>query len=404
MPKYKTAMNEEFATIPRLKEGGTWYVYFQVWHPGKNRLMPKKITKGFKQRETTVEKRAWGKQLCKEYEAKLRTGWSPWDKKETVIYTDQISYHNQIKITGSKRRTVKNVRFYLSAYLSWKKLKRPAKKTFQSYQSKTRKFCLWLEENKYGNFDVCEISNKLVIRFFKHLIDVDKLDKRTVQKYHQNIYGFFEYLKKEKKILRNPVYDIPTAPKRKDEAARPINRHDLKLLLDTIKENDPQLFMACMFQYYLGARPGQELRLLKIKDLDFYNHKVTIIEENAKTVRRTIDMSVDLAQLCLEAQLQHFNRDYYVFGREKVPGTKPLGQNTLRNRFNKYRDQLELPSIYKFYSMKHTAAGYLLESGRTIEELRDHLGHTDITSTFHYIKKHFGNRNENIINKFPSPL
>jgi site-specific recombinase XerD len=77
--------------------------------------------------------------------------------------------------------------------------------------------------------------------------------------------------------------------------------------------------------------------------------------------------------------------------------------NTLRERFNKYRDRLNLSPSYKWYSFKHTGAGKLLESGASIAELMNQLGHTDIASTYRYIRQHFGERSEHVRNNFPNP-
>lgn len=140
-----------------------------------------------------------------------------------------------------------------------------------------------------------------------------------------------------------------------------------------------------MFQYYLALRPGQELRLLKIKDIDFYNNMVVVCDETSKTTRRTVDMSDDLVELCHQFYINTYNSEFYVFGCNRIPGLKQLGRNTLRERFNRIRDKLKLPKIYKFYSMKHTGGVKLLESGRTLEELRAHFGHTSITSTDYYV-------------------
>jgi integrase len=58
---------------------------------------------------------------------------------------------------------------------------------------------------------------------------------------------------------------------------------------------------------------------------------------------------------------------------------------------------------YKWYSFKHTGAGKLLESGASIVELMNQLGHTDIASTYRYIRRHFGERSEHVRSKFPDP-
>lgn len=144
---------------------------------------------------------------------------------------------------------------------------------------------------------------------------------------------------------------------------------------------------------------------MKIKDLDLYNNAVTINAENAKNRKKqTIDLPKQLAEICIkEYQLHTYNREYYIFSNIGMPGEKPLSKNNMRERFNRFRDALNLPSYYKYYSFKHTGAGRLLNSGASIEELKNHLRHSSIEDTHKYVKEHFGERNERVINKFPAP-
>lgn len=86
-----------------------------------------------------------------------------------------------------------------------------------------------------------------------------------------------------------------------------------------------------------------------------------------------------------------------------MPGPDPLGKNYMRLHFNKYRDMLSLSKEYKFYSMKHTGAGMLLDNGFNLKELMEHLRHQDINSTYHYIRRYKGNSSEKIRNNFPDP-
>ncbi len=397
-------MRKKLATIPVVKVcRGTWFLYFSVRDHKTGKMKPYKIYRGFTEKIDNNERERYGEELKQLYLEKLKAGWSPLDDEDNVIYSDQLQYQNFTERFKKLRSASKNTRFYLNEYIDVKSLGLKPR-SISTYKSKLRIFCNWLDFKGFEDFNVSEINNKIILEFFKFLISDRKLDKISIEKYEQILKDYFQYLKKKDKISLNPVFDIVKPPKIKDMAARPITQRDLKKLLDLIEVQDTQLFLACMFQYYLALRPGQELRFLKIKDIDLYNNKVTVTEESAKTNRRIIDMSVDLVEICHQFNLQSSNSEFYVFGRLRVPGTETLGNNTLRNRFNKYRDELNLPKTYKFYSMKHTGGGKLLESGRSLEELRSHFGHTSILSTDHYVKRHFGNRNQNIINNFPKPF
>jgi len=395
-----TLMKTKIATVPRMVETSTdWYVYFSVKHPLTGKMVPQKIYRGFKDCQTRREKLAWGEKLVREYTEKLKRGWNPVDNDDKVIYTDSLEYSEIARRFETQRKTVRNCRYYMSLFLAARENELRLK-TFQTYQSKLRIFANWLDNKGYGNYDVSALDEKIVRQFFDFLNEQDR-DKLTVLKYKQMLSTFWKHLLKLQKVVVNPVLNIVPPPKRKDEAARPINAIDLKLLLAAIEKNDPQLYLVCMFEYYSALRPGQEIRFLRVNDLDIYNNVITVTDANSKTVRRTVDMPRQLSALIVEYRINSYDREFYVFGKFGKPGPVAVGSNTFRNRFNAIRDKLGLPKTYKLYSLKHTGMGRLLEAGLTLEEIRDHAGHRSIESTEHYIKKHFGNRNRRIIDSFP---
>lgn len=395
-------MKKIIATIPAVVESRSsdWYIYFAVRDHQTDKMVPIKIYRGFKKCKTVAEKRAWGRKLAAEYDQKLRAGWSPLYDTDKVIYSDQVEYKLLSAKYSRLKSTVRNTRYYLSEYLAWK-LQSMKQKTQSTYTSKVRIFCNWIEANGYRDYDVSAIDHKIVSEFFT---TINYLDRITVKKYLQIIRDYFKWMKGKDRIQVNPVFDIQLPPKTKDEAARPLGTDDLKMLLETIERCDPQLYLACMMQYYLAIRPGNELRGLRVMDIDLFNKTVVITDQTAKVRRSTIDLPDAMADIIRKQNVMNYDRNFYVFGRNKCPGAEMMGLNTLRNRFNKFRDNLNLPHIYKFYSMKHTGGGRLLEEGFTIEEIRNHMRHKNIESTDHYVKRHFGNRNGKLIESFPDPF
>lgn len=395
---------EVIATIPKLCEGKEWYVYFSVRNPRTGRMERQKIRRGFNELKTYAQKREHGQKLINQYSELLKNGWTPWSDSDK-IYEDQIQYKNESEIFGYLKRSNNCTRKLSSEFLLYKQgaLK---EKTYSSYQSKMRIFTLWLEKNGFGKYDITAINNKIILNFFDYIINTRNLDKVTVTTYKIKIKAFFDFLIRKKYINNNPVYDIPAARKKVDAAPKPITPDDLKKLLVCIQKDDPQLYLACMMQYYCAIRPGTELRLLKIKHIDFYSGKITINIIDSKAPRQdVIQIPRQLHELITTVyQLQNFNKEFYIFGRKGTPGYEELGKNTLRNRFNKFREKLKLSKEYKFYSFKHTGAGLLLDSGVTFKDLMDHLRHHDIESTYHYIRKHKGTTNEKIKNHFPDPF
>lgn len=389
--------------MPRLIEAksGQWYVYFQVRDPLTDKMKPFKVYRGFKSCGSVEEMRKHGRALTQEIREKLQRGWTPWDK-EDVIYNDSLAYEHVVQRFNTMRRNAKTHNYFLSSYIDLVGASlRP--NTVKTYKSKLRIYCRWLEDEGMDGYDVSAVDAKVVKRFIDFLASGRELDRPTVEKYVQILRAFYDHLIGLGSIRENPVQGIRLPPKRKDMAARPIGNADMQELLRVIERDDPQLYLACLFIYYLSLRPQQELRLLKIKDVDLYNYTVTIVDGHAKVKRRTVNMPVPLREVCADYMLSRYNRDFYVFGRLGVPGSEPTGKNTLRNRFNRFRDALGMPDTYKFYSLKHTGGGNLLNAGATIEEIRDHMGHKSIETTSKYLRRHFGARSRRIIHHFPPP-
>lgn len=401
-------MNENvIATKPHLvvSDEGKWYVYFSVRNPKTGKLYPVKKEKGFKACISDEERRIHAKKLIKEYEKKLKTGWTPWNNEE-YIFEDQVMYKHESMSYGNRRKSRINMRMLVSDYLAPKKLSMKPK-GFSSYQSKYRIFTLWLEEKGLADYDVAMINNKIIIDFFNYLIIERKLDKVTVKTYKVRLKSLFDGLLKKKTITENPVHDVPLGIKTCDKSARPILPGDIDELLDKIEKNDPQLYLACLMQFFCAIRPGTELRLLKVKDIDFWSGTVHITILDSKTERdEVICIPKQLLELITNTyQLQKYEKELYVFSLNGMPGEKPLGKNNMRNRFNKYRDALNMSKDYKFYSFKHTGAGMMMDCGNfNIRELMEHLRHTDINSTFHYIRRYKGTSSEKIRDQFPDPV
>lgn len=389
--------------LPRMgKFKGTQCVYYSVFNPRTDRMERYRIHRGFKACADEKEQNRLASKIIKEYTLKLRAGWRPW-ADDAVIYSDQTEYHSSAGILGTHRQDGSHIRRHISKFIEEKRLS-VSKKSMESYVSKLRIFVLWLEKNDLIDRRVYEISDDIINQFITYLIQDRQLDRLSIEKYQQNLNQFFKYCITRKLIDRLPTTSIPKPPKRQDMAARPIADSDMRKILALIAKEDTQFFVACMFEFFLCCRPGNELRLLKVEDINLFTQTVHIRAANGKTGARNISMPEALIELCYKHRITEYPASHYVFGNEGEPGPEPRGKNYFSRRFREFRERLYLPSGYKFYSLKHTAAGKLLESGASIVEVRDHLGHHDFEATIHYIRRHFGERSEKVANFRPEFL
>jgi len=388
--------------LPYLVSGtGKWFVEYRCLDPKKGSLQRYRIYKGFGKKDD-AEKRKFADEIIDHYTRKLTSGWRPWEVQK-YIYTDEIEYAQVKSHWGDKKKDYNHLRKNMSAFLLEIK-KDLSPKSYESYNSKIRLFCQYLENKEPAGLRPFEITNNHVLSFFNYLVNDRKLDRITIRKYKQNIGAMFQYFLRKKIVDKIPMNDLPKGKKTADLSARPIMDTDMIRILEHCATNHPQMLLASLFQFFLCCRPGSELRLMKIEDLDFFSQVVYIRFDTGKTGARRISMPDALLEVCNEFKLNTYPGSFYVFGNKGIPGPVPHGVNHFSTKFREIRKALNLSPMYKFYSYKHTGAGKLLESGATIAEVKSHLGHTSVESTIKYIHRHFGDRSQKVLDFRPEFL
>lgn len=303
-------------------------------------------------------------------------------------------------------RRYKSFNEVLTAFLPEKEIQ-VCRKAYLSYTRTRDVFAQWLKDRGMADKSMKKITAQDIADFSVYLAGL-KYDKPTCEKFIMNLKVIFKYALKRGEIETLPFdRDLLVFPKKgKDCSAALIPSHIVPQLLSDIKENDPQLFLACMLEFYCGIRPGREVRLVKVRNFDLTEGILTIEAEqskNGKTGR--ITMSEELIEICRQYGIADADPDLYVFGKNKHLDSKPLSENMLRFRFNKFRDKHNLSPDVKLYSFKHLGASYLVHSQTVdIEQLRQHLRHSNLSATQHYVKKVIGQQNNAIKTKFPNPL
>ncbi len=263
------------------------------------------------------------------------------------------------------------------------------KKTYQNYSSKLSVFAEYVNKN-LPNLTVPQMQRKMLIPFFEELVNKNKLCRRTVEKYMQAVRSFFTWCEDigVREDDTNPIKRIPKIGKVIDCSPGVFDIDERKRLRDAIKPKEPYLWLACEMLYYCAIRPGTEMRLLKIGDIDFVNKTICVRAELAKNkTTEYVGIPDSLLQYMFDLHLNMFDRDLYIFGRYGQPASVPMGMNTMRNRFNSYRELLRISPDKKFYSWKHSGAISAAQNGATVFELKDQLRHKSVQTTEEYLRK-----------------
>jgi len=380
----------------------TWFVEYSIRNPVTGKMERFKHSDGFKKLKTVKERMEYAQKLIEDFTQKIKSGEIGFN--EVVEYDDLLSYNGFSSFSRRKEAMPGSITIYLSDFIEYKQSE-VSERTIQTYRSKMRMFNSYLQEKKLHDKPVFNITNNVIIDFLKSVTKEKGLSRLSIEKYQQILYTFFVYLSKVKNVkIENPVMNIPRMGKVVDNAPVAIPSSMRIALKNEIEKEDPQLWMSCCFIYYTAIRPGKELRLLKIKNINFTSQTITVFNELSKNRRtETIDIPDNLQKLITEVwKLQDYNYEFYLFGRDGCPGTQPLGKNTMRIRFNKIRDKLKLPKDIKYYSWKHSGAQELADAGANTYELQRHLRHRELATTESYLRKRIGQRSNMIKHNFPS--
>lgn len=390
--------------LPRLIDCGgdlskEWYVEYSYRDERIDKLERYRIYEGFKQIDTAKKRQEHAQNIIKEITDKILSGWTPFDL-ESVVINNRIAYNIQARFYGARETTDKNLFYYINTFLEEKSpiLK---KKTHQDYTSKLRIFYQWLLAKGKKEIFAQDVTNEIITEFCYYLINDRQLERRTIKDFIARISQLYNWMIKRNFVNKSPVYELPEGRQRADHSAQPMTRDDAKYLLNYIKENDEQVYLFCAMIFYCAIRPGTELRLLKVKDINFFTNTIRIREENAKTTQGIINMPPEIQKIIKSMNISTYDREFYVFGKNKEPGPECWGKNRFRLEFNKYRDILGFPKEYKLYSWKCTGAILFAMSGAPLPAIRDHLRHTHTTTTDIYLSKKMGRRNDYVKNKFP---
>ena len=197
-------------------------------------------------------------------------------------------------------------------------------KTLQDYRSKLKQFRLWTETT---SFHILDADRKAVLPFFYWYVETAGVSRATVKKSAQVVRIFFDYL--EETGMRpegsNPVKNVPRLGTIVNEASVPFSKDERAKLRAVISRREPWLWLACELQYYCAIRPGTELRLARVRDIDREHNTITIPCDTAKA-RRTdiIGVPADVMEYMDQLGLFNWPGDYYIFGRYGVPDRKSV--------------------------------------------------------------------------------
>ena len=349
-------------TYPKLHKGKDWYIDFYAFDPAMGKLRRKKYM--LSNIPKITERRRRSDELIEGLTRKLRSGWNPWVESDGVRgYTlfDEC----------------------LERYVDYV-CKMGRKETIQNYTSRVKVLRDYVSTRTLPIKYVYQFDSAFVTDF----LDWAYLDRenspRTVNNYRGWLFSLAEFFIRRKYIKENPVKEIK-ALKEDDKYRKDLTPAMLKKMHRHLKKTDPHFLLACLMEYYTFIRPT-ELSFLKLSDFNLKECTVFVSKVFSKNKRDAfVGLNETIIKLMISLEIFKYPGNFYLFGKDFIPGETRLGPDRFNKRWTKMRKVLKWDDCYQFYSLKDSGIRDLANSEGVVVA-RDQARHTDITTTNKYIQ------------------
>lgn len=239
---------------------------------------------------------------------------------------------------------------------------------------------------KYGQINpkpVSEITLDDLREYQRYLSKGEGWTAVSVRRCVSGFVTFWRWLKVEGRVS-DVLPSMLTLPKKKKVIPRWINEQELKRFATTPdKHPDPRLAqrnnLAWMTLATLALRRG-ELLNLKVSDVSLADSLI-IIRDTKSGDDRAMRMLPEL-QEAFKEWLKDICSDEYVFHTK--PRTK-WSKQAFMNAFTAHLRDCELEGKATPHTIRHSVASMLHKKGAGLPEIKEFLGHKDMSSTLIYI-------------------
>ena len=259
--------------------------------------------------------------------------------------------------------------------------KRYSDRTVQAYVADLFQFRNFIS-NQYGEIPVVQVSH-MHLRSWMVQLHNDGVSARTINRKISCMRSFFNYLKRERMIERNPCLKL-IAPKVSKKLPAFIQENVIHNLFDVIIPDDfsevrSRLVLEVL--YMTGMRRS-ELIQLKDTDFDLIRMQVKVIGKGNK--ERLLPFSEGLKKKLLR-YLELRNREFkdthlegYLFVTDKGMQLYP---KWVYNIAVKYLSTVTTSSKKSPHTLRHSFATHLMNGGADLNAVKELLGHANLAAT-----------------------
>lgn len=276
---------------------------------------------------------------------------------------------------------------------------RPA--SYRKYSGYIKNITRWLQAQSMAKMPVGAFTNEHAVKFLQSVKGEMLLSNNSYNGHLSYFKSIFARFIEVDIIKKNPFAGIKSFPK---QSVPPLyfQRNQIEILKCEISKRDPELWFFVQFIYYCFIRPG-ELRQLKIEDIIFESGQIYIPGSVSKNKRGQYVLipTVLLKELLNKNYHMVRCKNYYIFGKDGMPGDHKLATNEMKTRHQDILKSLEFSTRHKLYSWKHTGAIMFAKAGGSLKDLQLQLRHHSLDQVDAYLKGMGVHESNFVKNKFP---
>ena len=216
--------------------------------------------------------------------------------------------------------------------------------------------------------------------------------QQTCKIYRTYLRGFLNYLYQERKILKRDLASLVVGPHIFPRAQPPtfLRTHEVQKLfagLGFSTAGDLRTYAMIHLAYTLGLRP-REICLLTLDDISFRKDELSLRERKAANpIKLPLPKETIKAMAAYLIGARPKSKHRQLFLSLQVP-YRPIKPYAVSYSIKMSMRKAGLPPEASAYWLRHTYAQNLLESGVSLYEIKEMLGHDSIESTRKYLHVH----------------
>ncbi len=257
--------------------------------------------------------------------------------------------------------------------------KKCSKNTLDAYLRDVNQFIAYCSQN--GAKSVENINDNFMIKYIDYLTFIGKSDS-TQTRVMASLHSYFNFLKNNGTIIEDPTKDIK-GPKTKRKIPDILDSNEIMQLLSQPNGNDYKSIRdkAMIELLYATGIKVSELIELTVHDV---NLQIGIIHTHNSKHERIVPIypaaNKHLSEYCTIARpaLVQNNDVEHLF--TNMNG-QPMSRQGFWKIIKQYADRAGIKKDITPHTLRHSFAAHLLENGAQLKDIKDMLGHSDISST-----------------------